>query len=235
MKINFLQFGEKGKPIIFFHGWQQNSRSFSALVPFLYKNYRLFLLDLPGFGKSEFPPPNFSSFDYAQAIAKWIKEKRLKKAILVGHSFGGKIAAIVAVQEPNLISRLILIASASIPHPKKYYRLKKFIPSQLIKIIPFRLRSIFASRDYKQAGKLLPIFKNIVKEDLRPIFSKINIPTLIIWGENDKELSVKDGKEIHQLIKKSKLTITAGDHFPFWKNPQKAAKLINQFIKNERD
>jgi len=235
MKINYLQFGKKGQAIIFLHGWQQNNRSFSTLVPFLYKNYRLFLLDLPGFGKSESPPTNFSSFGYAKAVIEWIKKRKLRKVILVGHSFGGKIAAIIAAQESNLTSRLILIASAGIPHPKKYYRFKKIIPSQLIKIIPFRLRSIFASRDYKQAGKLLPIFKNIVKEDLRPIFSKINIPTLIIWGENDKELSVKDGKEIHRLIKKSRLIITAGDHFPFWKNPQKTAKLINQFIRNERD
>lgn len=235
MKINYLQFGKRGQPIIFLHGWQQNSRSFSTLVPFLYKNYRLFLLDLPGFGKSEFPPIDFSSFDYAKVIIEWIKKKRLKEVILVGHSFGGKIAAIITAQEPNLVSKLILIASAGIPHPKKYYRFKKIIPSRLIKKIPFCLRSVFVSRDYKQAGKLLPIFKNIVKEDLRPIFSRINIPTLIIWGKNDKELSVKDGKKIHQLIKKSKLTITAGGHFPFWENPQKAAKLINQFIKNERN
>ena len=95
--------------------------------------------------------------------------------------------------------------------------------------------AIFFSRDYKQAGELLPIFKTIVKEDIRPIFSKINTPTLIIWGKNDQELPSEDGKKIHQLIKKSKLAIIAGDHFPFWENPQKVAKLINQFIKNEGD
>ncbi len=235
MKINYLQFGKRGQPIVFLHGWQQNSRSFATLVPFFYKDYRLFLFDLPGFGKSEFPPPGFSSFDYAKAVSGWLKEKGLKKVILVGHSFGGKIAAIIAYQEPTLILKLVLIASAGLPHSKKYYQLKKFIPPRLIKKIPSCLRSVFVSRDYKQAGELLPIFKTIVKEDIRPIFSKISNPTLIIWGKNDQELPTEDGKKIHQLIKKSKLAIISGDHFPFWENPQKVAKLINQFIKNEGD
>ncbi len=234
MKINYLQFGKKGQPIVFLHGWQQNSRSFTTLVPFFYRDYRLFLLDLPGFGKSEFPPPGFSSFDYAKAVSEWLKEKKLKKVILVGHSFGGKIAAIIAYQEPTLILKLVLIASAGLPYPKKYYQLEKFVPPRLIKKIPSFLRSVFASRDYKQAGELLPIFKTIVKEDIRPIFSKINVPTLIIWGKNDQELPSEDGKKIHQLVKKSKLAIIPGGHFPFWENPQKVAKLINQFINNER-
>jgi len=89
MKISYLQFGKKGRPIVFLHGWKQNSHSFATLVPFLYKGYRLFLLDLPGFGKSEFPPLGFSSFNYAKAVSGWLKEKKLKKVILVGLSFGG--------------------------------------------------------------------------------------------------------------------------------------------------
>lgn len=234
MKINHLQFGKRGQPVVFLHGWQASGKSFSPLVPFFYKNYCLFLLDLPGFGKSGFPPLNFSSFDYAKVIAKWIKEKNLKKIVLVGHSFGGKVAAIIAAKYPNLVSKLILIASAGIPHPKKYYQFKKFVPNRLIKKIPLFLRSAFVSRDYKQAGKLLPIFKTLVKENIQPIFSKINIPSLIIWGKNDKELSTKDGEKIHQLIKKSKLAIIPAGHFPFWENPQKTAKLIRQFAKDEK-
>lgn len=235
MKISYLKFGKKGQPIVFLHGWQASSQSFSPLVPFLHQNYHLFLLDLPGFGKSDFPPLNFSSFDYAKVIIEWIKKRRLKKTILAGHSFGGKVAAIVAAEHPDLISKLILLAPAGVPHPEKFYQYKKIVPFCLLKIIAPIFRSIFASYDYKQAGRLLPVFKTIVKEDLRLVFPKINIPTLIIWGKNDKELPIEDGIKIHRLIKKSQLAIILGDHFPFWNNPQKTAKLIHQFIRNEKD
>lgn len=232
MKIDYLQFGQRKKPaILFLHGWQQDKRSFSPLVPFLHSSYCLFLLDLPGFGKSDLPPPKFSSFEYAKVIASWARQKKLKKVVLVGHSFGGKVAAIIAACYPRLASKLILIASAGLPHPKRWYRLKSLLPRWLQKTISPVFRPILASRDYKQAGQLLPIFKTIVQEDLRPIFSKIKTLTLIIWGKDDQELSPKDGEKIHQLIKNSQLVIVKGNHFPFWQNPSKIAKLIDEFIK----
>lgn len=233
MRINCLEFGEKGQSIVFLHGWQQDSRSFLPLVPFLSKKYRLFLLDLPGFGKSEMPPDNFSSFDYARIIVNWLKKRKLKQFILVGHSFGGKIAAIIAAENPKMVLRLILIASAGIPHTNAFFNLTKFIPKIVSEKIPFNFKKFFAGRDYQQAGVLLPIFKIVVKEDIRPVFTKINIPTLIIWGKSDQELPISDGRKIQSLIKKSKLILVKGDHFPFWENPEKIARLIDQ-LKNEK-
>lgn len=235
MKIHYLEFGQKGQTIVFLHGWQTSSQSFSPLVPFLYQDYHLFLLDLPGFGQSSSPPDNFSSFDYAKTVTKWLKQKKLKKIILLGHSFGGKVAAIIAAKQPKLISKLILIASAGLPHAKKYYRLKRYLPKRALKVISPLWQKFFASRDYRQAGKLRPIFKNIVKENLAPIFSQIKIPTLIIWGSKDKELPLQDGQKIQQLINKSRLVTIEAGHFPFWDNPQKIARLIKEFAKNEKN
>ena len=231
MRINCLEFGDKNPSIVFLHGWQQSGRSFSPLVPFLSKNYRLFLIDLPGFGLTEKPTDDFSSFDYARVITIWLKKKKLKKIILVGHSFGGKIVAIIGSKNPEMIKKLILIASSGIPHTKT---LVKLVPSSISKRIPFKVKRFFASRDYQQAGELLVLFKNIVKEDISSVFTKINLPTLIIWGKKDKELPVSDGKLIQKLIKKSRLVLVEGDHFPFWQKPKQIASLISQFI-NEKD
>jgi len=231
-KIFYLEFGENKNPIIFLHGWQADSRSFTPLVPFLFKNYHLYLLDLPGFGKSKAPPSSFSSFDYAKKVVKWIKLKKIQKANLVGHSFGGKVASIIAAKYPQFISSLILIAPSGILHPKFYYKFNNLIPYKIKTKVSFFLRPFLVSKDYKNAGKLLPIFKNVAKEDLRPIFSEIKIPTLIVWGKKDDQLPVEDGKTIKSLIKPSKLVITEGDHWLFLKNPKKIAQLIDKFIKN---
>ncbi|MCX6725919.1 MAG: alpha/beta hydrolase [Candidatus Shapirobacteria bacterium] len=231
MQINYLEFGEKGQPIVFLHGWQQSGRSFLPLVTFLSKNYQLFLIDLPGFGRTKKPTDDFSSFDYARLITVWLQKKKLKKIILVGHSFGGKVAAIIGAKNPEMIKKLILIASSGIPHTKT---LSKLVSSSISKRIPFKIKRLFASRDYREAGDLLVLFKNIVKEDIQPVFAKINLSTLIIWGKEDRELPVSNGKLMQSLIKKSRLVLVEGDHFPFWQKPKMVAQLISQFI-NEKD
>ena len=60
------------------------------------------------------------------------------------------------------------------------------------------------------------------------------MPTLIIWGKDDKELSAENGKKINSMINGSKLEIVEGNHFPFWDNPQKVAELIDDFV-NEKN
>ncbi|MBU1088710.1 alpha/beta hydrolase, partial [Patescibacteria group bacterium] len=96
------------------------------------------------------------------------------------------------------------------------------------------IKPLLFSQDYKQAKNLLPIFKNIVKEDIKPIFEKITNLTLIIWGKNDKELPTKDAQQIHQLIPQSKIKIIKNtNHFPFWQKPKKIALIIDRFIQHE--
>lgn len=236
-EINYLGFGQGNKKIIFLHGWQANGKSFLPLIPYLYKKYKIFLPDLPGFGKSKFNSKLESSFDYAEEVVKWIKSKKIKNVYLTGHSFGGKVAAIIAQKEPQIVKRLILIAPSGIKNKKLsvLYKIKAIIPKRIVSILSPFLKRHLASRDYKEAGKLLPLFKNLVKEDMQKTFSGIKVPTLIIWGKDDKELNKENGKKIKKLIKNSKLKIVEGDHFPFLKNPKKIAKLIENFIENGKN
>ena len=227
MNIDYFEFGEKGKPIVFLHGWQQDKKSFSPLAPFLFKKNHLLMPDLPGFGKSEAPPDSFNSFDYAREITNWIKSKKLKNIVLVGHSFGGKIASLIAANTPDLVDKLILIASSGIPEKKFYYPYLKWLPK--------KIRTLFSpmlqSQDYKNAGRLISIFKNVVQEDIRDSFIKIECPTLIIWGRQDRQLPLSMGKSINGLIKNSQLKIVDSDHFPFFEQPEKIAEDIINFIK----
>lgn len=226
MNLDFFEFGDQGTPIVFLHGWQQDKKSFSALVPYLFKTNHLYLLDLPGFGKSKLPNDNYTSYDYAEEVVEWLKKNKLTEVILVGHSFGGKIATIVANKYPEIISKLILIANSGIPEDKTYYPFLKYLPQPLKK----RFSPLFTSSDYKNAGKLLPIFKNVVKENLTTEFAKVNKPTLIIWGKNDRQLPMDMSKQINKLIKNSKLELLPTGHFPFIDKPKEVADLIKNFI-----
>lgn len=229
MKINFQEFGEGEQEIFFLHGWQQNSKSFLPLVPFLYRQFKLYLLDLPGFGKTPLSANLSSSADYARLVSQWLQKKQINKPVVVGHSFGGKVAALLASQYPKELDKLILIAPSGIPHPRWWYPLSAKIPPKVKqKLKP--ITKIVASRDFKEAGPLQPILKNIVQEDLRPVFANIRVSTLIIWGKADQELPLVDGQEINRLIPNSQLKIISAGHFPFWDQPKKTAQIINQFI-----
>ncbi len=227
--IYFISFGKGKTTLIFLHGWQHNGKSFLSLIPHLYRKYTIYMLDMPGFGKSQFNPSLRNSCHYADLIYLWIKRRKISNVVLIGHSFGGKVASLVASRSPQLLKGLILISSSGIPHPRFYY---PFLPF-LKKVSFFRkFRELLLSRDYKEAGVMLPVFKNIVKEDLRSDFTKIEIPTLILWGEKDKELPVKDAYLINSLIRNSSVkVIKNAGHFPFIDNPQKVAYLIDSFVK----
>lgn len=233
MKIHYRRFGQGKEKIIFFPGWQQDKSSFFSLVPFLFSSYSLYLLDLPGFGQTPFCSQCHSSPDYARQINFWLEEEKIKKAIIVGHSFGGKVAVFLAHQKPKKVKKLILLAPAGIPHPRWWYPLVEKIPPSFKKTLRPLTEKIFASNDYRYAGPLKPLFRKIIKEDIRPILSKIKIPTLIIWGKNDHQLPATDGAKFHQLLPQSQLKIVSGNHFFFQKYPQKTAKIIRQFIKNQ--
>jgi len=231
MEISYLEFGEKGKPIVFLHGWQQDKKSFSPLIPYLYKDFHLYLLDLPGFGQSKLPASIFSSQNYAKTIIKWLTEQKLTQVVIVGHSFGGKIASIVASENPKIISKLILIANSGFSHPKKWYPFLKIIPQPIKTFFSPISKHFLASRDYKEAGNLLPFFKNTVKEDLTATFQKIKSRTLIIWGKKDQELPAEDGEKINKLIPNSQLIFVDSGHLSFQENPKEIAKIICDFIR----
>ncbi|MDD5481901.1 MAG: alpha/beta hydrolase [Candidatus Shapirobacteria bacterium] len=230
MTINFQEFGKGRQKIIFLHGWQQNSKSFLSLVPFLYRQFKLYFLDLPGFGKTPLSTNLSSSTDYARLISRWLQKKQINKPVVVGHSFGGKVAALLASQCPQELEKLILIAPAGIPHPRWWYPLSAKIPPKIKQKLEPITKIVFTSRDFKEAGPLQPILANIVKEDLRSVFANIHAPTLIIWGKTDQELPLTDGQEINRLIPNSQLKIIPAGHFPFWDQPKKAAQIISRFI-----
>jgi len=154
---------------------------------------------------------------------------RLGKVVLVGHSFGGRIASHMAFLYPEDITRLVVISPSGVNHDKWCYPLARRIPKRLKNI--FRhLTMRMEGKDVRQAGKLRLMIKSVLKEDFEPVFNQISVPTLIIWGKDDYELPSSDGHKIKRLIEKSTLKIIPGGHFPFVDNPKLVASLINNFI-----
>lgn len=233
-----------GKNLIMLHGWKQDVSSFHQVSQELKKHFTLWLIDLPGFGRSENPKIDFSVSDYAEIIAGFIKENKIDKPSLLGHSVGGRIGIVLASSYPEILNKLILEDSAGI-RPKR--DLLKFIFYPIAKSFKYlmpnflnlktRIRHKFYKNlesDYLNAGKLTGTLTNILKEDLTPNLSKIKTPTLIIWGDKDlgQESSPRNAKIMYQKIPFSKLEfIKDSGHFPHTENPKMFLYWVIDFLR----
>ena len=239
--------------------------------------FSIIIPDLPGFGKSDEPRENWNLDDYVEFVDEFIEKtsrkggfelvkdllknlnlnrglasvttgaKPLRKSILIGHSFGGRIAIKYAVKYPEKIDKLILTGAAGIKHPltvkqkifyiatktgKKIFSLP--IINKFQKYARKLLYKIIREKDYQKASlRMKEIMKNILNEDLTDYLDKIKNPTLLIWGKEDKTTPLADGKIMNEKIKDSKLVVVddANHSLPYQK-PEKFAKIINSTLAN---
>ncbi len=231
----------KGKNLIMLHGWGADASTFWPIVDLLKNNFTLWLLDLPGFGRSELPKKTFATLDFAKIIAEFIKVNNIKKPVILGHSYGGKVAIKLTSLYPNLIDKLILESSSGIIRKKSAFQILIF---PIVKTAHFLLPNIGSYKkklrtklykklesDYADAGNMKAIFLNTLKEDLTSDIEKIQTETLLIWGEKDKVVPLRYGKKIYRLIKNSKLvTLEDIGHFPHIKWPERVAYYVKDFI-----
>lgn len=227
-------------------GWGSNSGRWQRVKKLLEESeIEVLVLDLPGFGLSSPPSEVWGRSDYINWIFQRTKEKNWQKFNLLGHSFGGGIAAKIAANFPEEIEKLILCAPAIIRRRniKSYlfYWLaflgkKIFSLPGLKKLSPLAKKIIYklaGTRDYYIAdGIMKEIMKKIwVEEDLLIVLEKIKIPTLILWGEKDDVLPLKDAYIIKEKIKNSEIKIIPkAKHSPHREIPEELAESIIKFI-----
>lgn len=207
-KTQDLQNAES-KNIVFLHGWGSNKELMQNAFENVFLQYNHFYVDLPGFGKS----PNemlLNTNDYAKILSAFFAALEIVPHIVVGHSYGGKIA--VLLQDAQ---ELILLSSAGIPTKKPLKVQAKIALAKLAKMLHISL-PFLRSKDAQNLNPIMyEVFKSIVNEDFREIFAKCEKKTSIFWGEIDSATPLESGKKIHSLIKNSKFFVCKGGHYFF--------------------
>ena len=223
--------------------WKSNLRTFDPIVQELASRYRVVRLDLPGFGGSEFAGGDWTLDDYARFVGEFIKKLGIRVEILVGHSLGGRIiikGLAIGIFHPQ---KVVLIASAGIAKRKTLRSAVILFVAKTGKAItaipPFSLareglrKKLYRGigSDYGDAGILKKTFLNIVREDLSESARGIAVPTLLVWGSQDTETPLTDGKRLSHLIPNSKLEVVPGTgHFVHREKPQEVVRVIQKFL-----
>lgn len=233
ININYIQYGS-GSDVVLLHGWGQNIAMMKPIGDRLQKNHRITILDFPGFGESEEPKTALTVYDYCEILEELLKKLKVKKPVIMGHSFGGRIAIIYASR--NEVEKVVLFGSPCIRKEVKP-NLKLRMLKSLKKIPGINKLEGFAknhmgSRDYKNASEIMKkILVNVVNEDLSECAKKINVPTLLIWGDRDTEAPVEDAKELEKIIPDAGLIVLPNStHYAYLENLPQVINILNNFL-----
>jgi len=209
--------------LVILHGWGSNKEIMKqAFEPYMSK-FRHIYIDMPGFGAST----NHAVLDtaeYARVLEVFFELIGAKKEIIVGHSFGGKVATLL---NPNL---LVLLSSSGIKLPKSFSVVAKIRLTKIANKLGLgSLGKIFRAKDAQELNTVIyETFKKVVNEDFSGEFKKFYNRALICWGEDDTATPLVAGQTISQLIEKNRFTVYQGDHFFFTKRAKAISKEIEE-------
>jgi 2-hydroxymuconate-semialdehyde hydrolase len=259
-RVHYIEKGN-GKPIILIHGFLYHTVMWEKNIEALAGKFKVYAIDLWGWGYSERLKKMEYSFEfYGKQIIGFMDALNIKRASLVGQSMGGSISVYVAANYPQRVDRLILVDPAVLPYPMtttgKIYQLP-FI-GEFLNAIPGdtlmknNIKNIWfydknkVSEEYSRkvlqplcirdsyAG-MMYILRNVLKapfvESEAKVLAKINKPTLIIHGREDKVVPLNRSEILNNLWKRSKLVIfEKAGHTPHEEYPEKFNKLAVDFL-----
>jgi len=232
---------ENGKSKIYIlHGWSYSVEKWTSFVKELEsKGFKINLLKIPGLTGKINKPWNIEDY------SSWLYEKLKKEenVILIGHSNGGRIAMAFAIKYPDKVSKLILIDSAGIFHNDILLRTKRILFGSIAKIgtrivnnkkLRNFLYFLAREKDYKNASpNMKKTMVKLIESDKVLKIHRISVPTIIIWGQDDKITPVSDGKILNAKIKNSRLFLIEGArHSPQFTHPKEVVRIIVEQLNN---
>ena len=234
--VNYEQYGQGNIDVVLLHGWGQNIEMMRFISQNLH-NARVTLLDFPGFGKSEEPDEPMNVGEYADWLKKLLDLLSVENPVLVGHSFGGRVAIKYAVKYPT--RKVVLLASPIIraKHNKPKEKIYK-----IVKKTPFGeyFRKKWGSADYNNASPVMrQTMVKVVNEDLLEDAKKIEVPTIFLSGKLDEAVDPKLTAKAIDDMQKAGVDVALieqnGNHFAYCQNPVQTCSTIDAFINYPND
>lgn len=236
----------EGTPVIVMHGWGCNSSTVSSIASVALEKHKVYNVDFPGFGNSTEPHEEDAVWgveEYTSIIEHLTKVEGIESPILIGHSFGGRVAILFASR--NRVNKVVLVDAAGVkPRRGLKYKykvasfkalkwiVKRLYPKQRAEEIIARQRNKRGSKDYSTSTPTMQkVLSKVVNEDLKMYMPKISAPTLLIWGENDTATPIGDARVMNALIPNSGLvTFVNAGHYSFLDEPARFAVVLRKFI-----
>lgn len=236
----------EGRPLILMHGWGCDHTTVRSIAATAAMTHTVYNIDFPGFGGSQEPDEVWGVERYTRLIEELVVKEGLEPPVLVGHSFGGRVAILYASR--NEVDKVVLVDAAGIKPSRSlgyYLKVYSFKAAkrfwQLVlgkekaqkRIDAMRARR--GSGDYAAASPMMRrILSKVVNEDLTDRLHMIEAPTLLVWGENDTATPMADARKMAKLIPDAGLVSFPGcGHYSFLDNPGQFRAVLSSFLKSK--
>jgi pimeloyl-ACP methyl ester carboxylesterase len=233
LPIHYEVAGE-GEPVVLVHGLSESTRLWYRNVPELAKQYRVYLVDLPGFGAMRKAHQHFDLPESGSWLHNWMQAVGLEEANLVGHSMGGYVVMALTTLQPQKVKRLVLVDSIGIPFNRSVQQLVYPALKSVMKTTPSFWPCIHI--DYWRAGPIMiqKAAQQIVKLDAASVISSVCVPTLIIWGENDDLVPLASGRQLHEQLAGSRFfVLSRTNHFGMFERPSDFNNALLAFLQGQ--
>lgn len=248
----------KGEVIVLIHGTGASLHTWDAWVENLRNTHRVIRLDLPAYGLTGADAKKrYSSKDYVDVIDQFLTHLGVEKFHIGGNSLGGLVSWLYASYHPEKVEKLILIDPSGFPFdstpmviqlaktPVLNLFIRHFTPKSFIEK---NLKEVYYDDDLITQQTIdryydLTLFEGnrqafidrayIEREDYTARLGDIDLPTLVLWGENDAWIPVTDASRFNAALPQSKVVILPNTgHVPMEERPEESLNVVLQFLSN---
>lgn len=204
--------GDGPPQVLALHGWARSGADFGAILA----GTDALAVHLHGFGTTPAPPQAWGSADYADHLAAGLAGSG--PFLVVGHSFGGRVAVRLAARHPELVSALVLTGVPLVratPAPRPRWTLRAAKRLHAARLLPAsvvdRLRRRGGSADYRAAqGVMRDVLVRVVGEDYREDLGRLAVPVHLVWGEHDDAAPLAGARLAADLVADVRLDVVPG-------------------------
>jgi 3-oxoadipate enol-lactonase len=248
--MNYVEAGQ-GSSLLLLHGVGGSHEMWLPIVPQLARSYRVIAADHRGHGASDKPRGQYTVRLFADDWLALMDALRVDRAHLLGLSMGGAIAMRLAVEAPQRVRSLILVDTWAHPHPEflamMRQRIEKLAAGDLAAYAEVAIPQVFSPRyvqanpqamaEYRQrvaranTDSLRSAIGACMSHDMHGALARIQAPTLVITGSEDRLVPPYHAEYLHRAIPKVSLRVIEGSgHIPHLEAPERFLRVVLEFL-----
>jgi pimeloyl-ACP methyl ester carboxylesterase len=265
VRVHYQEAGDEHAPaLVLIHGFASSTLVWSKVfVKLAEAGYRVIASDLLGYGYSAKPRNGeYTIAGQAKLLTRLLDKLGIPRAIFVGSSYGGAVAATCALDYPDRVEKLILVGTVNDNRPLAFRLMRLFgsplfgdVVSPLLigsrRLLRRRMKQVYDRHEWvlderrvdarhlplRAAGTQRAIIRTVRSWDAEHISRDAHLitqPTLLLWGENDQEIPLADGERLHADIPNSRLKVFLEcGHLPHEEYPEAFTNVVIDFCKTK--
>jgi pimeloyl-ACP methyl ester carboxylesterase len=262
VRVHYQEAGSLGSPaLLLIHGFASSTLVWSKVfLRFAEVGFRVIALDMLGYGYSGKPRDGEYTIEgQAKLITRLLDRLGIRRATIVGSSYGGAVAATCALDYPNRVEKLVLVGAVSNNRPLGFKLMRLFgfpvfgdVVSPLLigsrRLLRKRMKRVYDRHAWvlderrvdarhlplRASGTQRAIIRTVRGWDAERVSSEAHLihqPTLLLWGENDPEIPLADAERLHGKISASRLIVFLNcGHLPHEEYPIGFTEVVTDFV-----